>query len=1190
MVERNQIQAAMSAVEAHRAALGDAVTNTTLAALQDLWQRPSVRTLEQFPHRNAQRKQVTVLFAKITGLATVTGGAQAGLETAVFNILNALWQRLDGAITHQGGAIDKHIGDAVMGLFGVPVVQEDDPEQAIRAALRMRAALSDFINELSHSWELQQIEDLPDLQTLRLSVGINTGPVMLGRVGESHEFTVIGDTVNVASRLERAAPPGGILISHDTYLLVRDNFNVEPLGPVPMKGRSEPVQVYLVLGVKPRLFYGTGRGVEGVETRMVGRETELAGLKAALQLAISNRTGRIITISGEAGLGKSRLVHEFSVWVKGLPQEVQVLKGRMYHHMRQIPYVLFRDLLATFFGIQDNEPAAVASEKLMQGMARYLGLGLQMEDEEVRKGALAIAHLIGLDLGAAAPLETVIPVAFQAPLDVAEEENEPQLRELAYQYIAALFRGITAVSPAALIFLEDLHWADEGSLELLEYLMPYCRQEPLMIVLLTRPVDELLDSDHPLARHRLLLGQSGGTQLISLRSLTEDESRELVLQILRKAPEIPVDLSDLIVSRAEGNPLYVEEMVKILIEDGLIIAGQDEWQVRSNQMLAVRVPPHIHGVLQARLDRLSELERVTLQRAAVVGRVFWDSAVIHMNETAVPSLTPAQSHAALQALEKRELVFRRQVSGFAGSQAYVFKHAVLHQVAYESVLLRSRPAYHKEIGEWLADQSGERIAEYAGLIAEHYELAGEHTAAAELYEMAGQRAQSAYDLEVAVDHYRKALALLVPHPHYAEWLLRLQEELGKLLRLRARFVEAAQLFMTMRFTAEQDGDLTAQARAWNGLAAVQLEQGKLSAMLESAAQAEQVSWLVGAEMELISALLLQGEAHLLLGTLDEALAIVARALQLSDRQEEIVARTQSLYLLCLALIRNGRYEEADRNIYQLQQQLSLLLTLDELHAAAVTHYALGNLHNKLGQFELATNSLLAALKLYRSLDEQIEVGHSLFQLGETARRRGNLNSAVPFYRKAASVAHSVGYRYGRIHSQAGLGRTLVELGNHELAEETLLEAATVAENVGQMAGWQYLPELYTFLAISHLGQNKTELALEMARKAHDLAERLGDAEITGITWRALGRVVARLPAGKRPVTIGDGRYEAADCFARSLQIFETVNGGGVASHRDQATTLWHWALFETANDQPELGQKLQQRAEGLARPLGLVLL
>ncbi|VAW42073.1 Adenylate cyclase, partial [hydrothermal vent metagenome] len=554
------------------------------------------------------------------------------------------------------------------------------------------------------------------LRGLQIRIGINTGPVMLGQVGSGDEFTVIGDAVNVASRLEGAAPPGGILIAHDTYVLVQDRFNVEPLGLMPIRGRSEPIQVYSVLGLKPRLFYASGRGVEGVETRMVGRDAEIQQLQGFLQRAVKERIGQILTISGDAGVGKSRLIHEFNNWIRALPYEVPVFKGRTYQQISQLPYALIRDMLATYFEIQDNDPAAVAEDKLLQGMAQFLG----QENDDVRMRANIIGQLIGLDLS------TKIH-------SVGQAGDAPQMRAQAYEYLANLFEVIAEHNSAVLIFLEDLHWADDASLDLIRFLSDSCQKSPLIIVAVTRPMN----------------GQRGGGEwerpfsgpLIHLNALSEEESQQLVVEILQKLPEIPADLSELIVERAEGNPFYVEELIKVLIEDGVIIAGEEAWQLRRKQLTEVRIPPNITAVLQSRLDRLTKMERETLQRAAVVGRVFWETAVIQMNHAADEPLDEIQTGHALQALEKRELIFRRQTSGFAGTQAYLFKHAILHQITYESVLLRSRPIYHKQVGDWLAQQSGERISEYAGTVAEHYELAEEKPMAAELYEMAAQRSQ-----------------------------------------------------------------------------------------------------------------------------------------------------------------------------------------------------------------------------------------------------------------------------------------------------------------------------------------------------------------------------------------------------------------------------------------------------------------
>ncbi|MCA9945028.1 MAG: AAA family ATPase, partial [Anaerolineales bacterium] len=749
MTEQEQLHQAIASLEEQRPILGDAVVDTTITALQEKLSQLDQPTQNHLATKTAQRKQVSILFANITGMATV---ADSLPDTNILNLMNLLWRRLDSAITNQDGMIDKHMGEAVMGLFGVPVAHEDDAERAIRAALQMRAALSDFISARTRTDDQLSQTELGHLRGLQIRIGINTGPVMLGRVGSSDEYTVIGDAVNVASRLEKTAPPGGILIAHDTYMLVHDRFNVEPLGLITIRGRSEPIQVYLVLGIKPRLFYASGRGVEGVETRMVGRDAELKMLQGMLQQAVKDRVGQILTISGDAGVGKSRLVHEFNNWVRALPYEVPVFKGRTYQQISQLPFSLIRDILATYFEIQDNDSPVVAEEKLVQGMAQFMG----QQTDDVRLRANIIGQLIGLDLSTKVQ-------------SLGQTGEAPQLRAAAYEYLATLFEVIAEHNSAVLLFLEDLHWSDDASLDFIRYLAESCQKAPLLIIGVTRPQDGQQTGGG--YRERPLPGTK-----IHLENLSKEESQQLVVEILQKLPEIPTDLSDLILLQAEGNPFYVEELIKVLIEDGVIIAGQEQWQLRRNQLTEVRVPPNITSVLQGRLDRLTNMERLTLQRASVVGRVFWDTAVFQMNLAADEPLTHNQTRTALQALEKREMIFRRQSSGFAGTNAYVFKHAILHQVTYESVLLRARPIYHKQVADWLAQQSGERISEYAGTIAEHYELAEEKSTAAELYEMAGQRSQDTFNLEMATIYFCRSLALLTDMSHYALWQLRLQED------------------------------------------------------------------------------------------------------------------------------------------------------------------------------------------------------------------------------------------------------------------------------------------------------------------------------------------------------------------------------------------------------------------------------
>ncbi len=1172
MKERERLQHAISIISAQRILLGNAVVDTTIAAMREKLAALEASDANHIAQRTAQRKQITILFANVTGITNIT---HALPDTNMLDIMNLLWQRLDNAITNQGGVIDKHIGDAVMGLFGVPAAREDDPERAIRAALAMRAALSEFVKELN-----AQIEPTPQssrkeeaserLPALQLRVGINTGPVLLGGIGSGDEYTVIGDAVNVASRLERAAPGGGILISHDTYLLVRGIFETESLGPVTIKGKSDPVPVYLALGAKPRRSFLSSRGVEGVETHMVGRDREMRLLQQDLETAVTTGTGKIITIVGEAGVGKSRLMQEFNDWLQGRPQELPAFKGQADQRMSQRPYALIRNMLSAHFDIQDSDSPRLVEEKLIRGMSELIG----RPHIQVKARAQTIGHLIGLNL----------PEKNQLPVSPTES---PQVRHRAYGYLIELFKQVVDSTPAALMILEDVHWADEASLDLLDHLSGICQHAPLLILCLTRPSLFERRTSWGKTDDEDADGETAVPQtILHLHPLTEAESHQLVTDILQKLPEIPEDLCSLIVEKAEGNPFYVEELIKVFIEDGYILTGQEKWQIQSTHLSAIRVPSTLTGVLQARLDRLSELERATLQRAAVIGRLFWDSAVIHMNELAADPFHSSETVAALQALEKRELIFKRHTAIFTGTQSYYFKHAILREVTYESVLLRDRPIFHKLAADWLAQQSGERIAEYADLIAEHFELAGEKTQAAELYEMAAQRAQNMSDPDGAIQHYGRALSLLSEQAFDTTWQLRLQRKLGQLLQQTARLIEAAQTYMTMRFTAEIDGDLAIQAHAWNGLARVHQKQGRFTDMLESASQAEQVAWLVSAETELTQALLCKSQAHLYLGDTELAAAAANRALTISDSQHNMVGTIQSLSQLCWIYIKSGRHNRARLYLDELADQLDL----PDLDSAtvALNRTEQGRLLRQLEHYDKAAHELIAAQNLYRQIDDQPQIAATLNQLGELARLRGNPAAAMPLFKEALDIAEAVGYRYASLFYRTNLGGALARAGKLDMAEAALNAVITQATNVSRVANWIELHRVYRFLAYVYLANNQLDKALDTARRTLSLLSEVSKTKASSATWRILGQIGTKLPPAKLPIIIDDKPYDVPACFAESLKQLQALSGKSVMK-REQALTLAAWAAYELQKGEKQLGVSLKEQAQALATQLGLEL-
>ena len=1172
------LEKAMAVVGGQRTLLGDSVVDVTLAALRAKREMFRMETAVPFSDRPTQRKQLTILFAHVSGF---TGAAQAMPDTRMLNVINLLWRRLDGAITNQGGMVDKHMGDAVMGLFGVPVAAEDDPKRAVRAALVMRETLNDFVAEIRADFEMEA-ETVPEaaavlaaLDVLSLRVGINTGPVLVGEVGTGDEYTVIGDPVNVASRLQQKAPNGGILISHETYLLAHGAFAIEPLGPMQVRGKPKPIQVYLVNGEQQQIFSSRGRGVEGVETDMIGRDKELLWLQTSLRDVVQSGKGRIITIIGEAGIGKSRLIHEYERWVDALPIEVNVLKANTEPSMRRVPYSLMRNLFVTFFDIHDNDPAPVVETKLRQRMQQFFP---NDSVDQLTRRSHALAQLLGLNLDD----DLSLPVGSQT-------------REDTFADVARILRETLADFRAGLMILEDVHWADEGSMDMIDHIAELCRQMPLLVLCVSRP--GLLDRrakwgletavngsqrlmDEPLVQH-----------IVNLEMLTVEESQELVENILRNLPEVPPALSDLIVHRSAGNPFYVEELVKVLIEDGVIVPGEESWRVLQKQLVDVRIPPTLTGVLQARLDRLSSLERVTLQRAAVIGRVFWDSPVILMNHDAEQTAVHApETVTALKALEKREMIFQRNSSVFAGSNAYLFKHEMLREVAYESVLLRMRPAYHKQVADWLTQESGERVAEYAGLIADHYEKAREKIRAAQMYELAGNRARELSNPQLALSHYHKVLELIAEEAHQNMWRVSIFQQVADLLRMQARLVESVEAYNNMHQIAEVDGNLSAQATALTGLSRVLIDQMQYEKALTAAKKAENIAWLVGDNSQLARALLYKSQASHRLGSTTQAREAAQQALEWSERLEDSEFMVQCLQALTLMAVELGRQAHVAHYLNRLQDLLNRLdKAKSDLLAIGTGFIALGEINNRLGRYDKVARPSLLAVRIFKKLDRQDLAAKSLYNLGKSGRLRGDNEQAMPFYREALAIAMTIGDRYHEMFYRIELGAAHIGLGRYDLAEKELVTVIRRADNSTRFEQWHGMSMAYHHLTNAMLGQGRFMEALAAAQRSLTQASALADDRAIGVAWYGLGLVAAKMNPQDLPIFVQDKSFMPGDCFKESVRFLRQISGDSTGTFREQALTMWAWAHYEMVQGNERRSQILRYEAQALAEEVGLVL-
>ncbi len=947
------IKKALEAQEGMRSILGDSVVGTTLAVLHHQLEELERQSNQQDGTNQTRRKLVTVLFADVSDFTAFSEQRDA---EDVANLVNQLWTRADWIIQEYGGRIDKHIGDAVMALWGTETAREDDAERAVRAALRIQDMFRDGVGPLS----------------IRLKIGINSGQVVLSAIGTQGEFTAMGDTVNTASRLVHAANGGDILISHNTYQLVRGLFDVHKQTPLMVKGKTEPLQTYVIQRMKPRAFRIGRRGVEGVTTRMVGRKTEFQTLQSAFEQCVSSGHVTVVVLKGEAGLGKSRLIYEFEAWLESQTTEFYLFKGRADEEAMSLPYSLLRDVFRERFQIRDNDSQAEAREKLMKGIS---ALSKLVSEER----AALIGELLGFDFS-------------ESPFVRGIRKDARQIRDRSFNSIAQLFTELTLDSPVVLL-LDDIHWADSGSLDLIEYLAKLEITLPVFILCATRPT---LDESHP--------GWGSNFPLctaITITSLDLDASRELVSEILQNVSDLPYDLVETVAKNAEGNPFYLEELIKVLIEDGVIVKGNDMWQIVPHRVTQLRVPATLTGVLQARLDRLPTTENEVLERAAVIGRTFWDTAVaaIHGAEPS-PALTGGEAvHSALRALRNKELVFSHQPSAFASAEEFIFKHTILREVTYERVLKAKRKLYHRMAAEWLIQQSGERIDEYLGLIAQHYELAGDTAHAVEFLERAADKSMRLSAYREALSASERALAILASSGNTD-------------LALRARLlftIGVAHLWLTDHATATvrfedcivlarttQDRDLESKALA--RLGRIGLEQGRF----EEAEKQLQQSRAIAQELNDIE-VMAYTLAHLgyishYQGKYEDAQRYGEESHKFAEQAGDAMAQAFSLNMLAMISVNNRQFERA--HDYHLKA-IEICKQAGDRYGFARTYNNLSELIRVQRKYAEAKPYTLEAIKLARELGNRytlpimlINLVYSQVGLGELREAYASLNEAL----------------------------------------------------------------------------------------------------------------------------------------------------------------------------------------------------
>ncbi len=1045
MVDLTGIGHAVNIIEQNRSLLGEEITETALAALREQLEQFRKTAVPQ-PHA-AQRKQVTILFANISGLSSL---ADVVPDLNALNLLDLLWGRLDQAILAQGGYVDKHMGDIVMGVFSVPAAREDDPERAIWAALAMQTALRGFVIEMLQQAQFASIAVDPRVSTgiltatrlldrLQIRIGINTGLVLLSEVGSGAEYTVIGDAVNVASRLQQRAPANGILISKSTYNLVSRLVDVDSVGAMALKGRPRQESGFLVRGLQKRPYPKPHRTMNGIPTRMLDREQDIELLQNTFRRVVADRQSHFLMVTGDSGMGKSLLAAEFDEFVQSEWPDALIVHSRFEQRFRNLPYTLPQNLFdTTFVSAQPSE--------LRHDLIQLLG-----------ESETAVAHWLPILSGI---------LGGGAHLSADNYSVEENTRPLDLEQAAEFWTAVARHSSGMLLILDDLQWADVGSLQWLLELICRTHEAALFVVGLARPLfseqqPEWIDAASNQLAYRFVTH--------SLRPLSLRASRQLITNILHKLSDIPDALFQTIHETAAGNPFFVAELINVLLEDGVIVTEGTAWHFDRHAFSRPRIPITLIGVIQARLDHLPYQERITLQRAAVVGREFWDGALHIINQAVPQPVSDSQISTALDALVQRDMISPLPEASFNQQRGYLFKHAVVREVAYESVLLRERPLYHRLTAEWLVANCGERLIDYAGIIGEHFELAEVTQPAAEYYELAARRAADFVDFESAIACYQKALALGGNLPHQLDWQLTVYQQLIPLLQMEIRLVEALQAARQMADAAQAIGDLGIQTWALLQMAQLAFEQADFAEAIKLAQQAEQIGRLAGAEFEVIHVQKILAQSQAALGHIDFALDSANRALSVGQKLNDDLEICACFELLGQIYLENGRSEDGRR---YLAHQAELLLNLGEqgsapkLLAGCQLHF--GRLSNAFGETGQAVHALESALSVHRQMENLADVGAALDGLGTAALLEGQHDKSIQYFEEAIVAAISSGNHFKACTHRLHLAEALHVAGRNMLAAETLTVLAQLVQDSTRISGWRRMDQLRRLLNKSNL--------------------------------------------------------------------------------------------------------------------------
>ena len=911
------------------------------------------------------RKVITVIFTDLVGS---TGLTERLDPEEAREVVGKFYGVVQHAVERFEGTVANLLGDAVLAVFGLPVTHEDDPERAVRAGLAIRDAMPALNDHLESAHGIR----------LDTRVGVNTGEVVAASGSTFDRDFLISDAVTTAARLQQTVSPGAVVVGERTHRLTRDVIDYRDLPPLEVKGKTAPLHVWEAIAPAPER-----PEIRRIAAPLVGRHGELGLLRSLYQRSRDEALVHLVTVIGQPGVGKSRLLREFLAEVRDTDPPPLVLRGRSIAFGGQIGYHALHDILRNQAGLLDTDAPDLVRTKLEEWLRDRLP-----EHTGLLEGLL-------LTFGA----------------DEGTQSDPGRMRQQLFETWQALLAAL-AVSGPVILALEDLHWAEDGLLDLAEWVGENIESAPLFLICLARP--EL--------RERRAAWGSGGRNAttIELKPLRPQEAEQLVAALSSQG--LAAEMRQTIAQRAEGNPLFVEELVRMLMEGSAQGAA---------------IPDTVQAVLTARIDRLPQHERRVLQAAAVIGRTFWPSAVAPL-----AGLSGDEVARAIEVLIKKEMVVARPQSTIAGEREYAFRHILTRDVAYSILPKSQRQRAHGEAARWLESRMEERIEEVVEILAEHFRMAGDDARAATYLHRAANKARRLYANADAIRLYDQALEAATKAGLPPGEMASLYRDRGEVHQLKGDYTAALADFDQGLDAARQAGDSALEAVLENRVGLIHHRQFRLDEAATHYSRAVTLAREVGDRPTLGLSLVDLANVAWDRGKMRPGDPALAEGIGLLRETGDRSSLARGLNLLCMAQFGAGNYAEA---IGAARDALAAAREASDKSREATSLSYLSVINSFWGAYRDAIRDGEAAIALAEQIGDRRRiaftitfVAHARAALGEWGEGIRLLEQSIPMVREYAKIHLPFPLMY--------LGVIYSELGDVERARAMLVEGKEIETN------------------------------------------------------------------------------------------------------------------------------------------------